>query len=482
MPIARLARILVASLLVVALHAPPARADVDLSGHLVGAIGAVLGFGPFPCTSIDVVQSGTSISITAQCNVFSPATFTAAGTINPVTGVLHATGQGTILCTTAGSLVIDGTATADSYAVFASVTCGFPASLAATRCGNGILDGGESQTCDDAAAAGLPTLAFPGCCTDHCGLQPNGTACVSGGGGQCDAPDHCDGASAACPDLKAPDSTPCDDFNLCTLSDACSGGVCVGGPHAPAGTDCLPGDGDPCVNGLCDSAGICQILFTTDPCDDGDACTTNDACNGFGYCEGGAPPACAPCFACDSSLGCIPAIAQGCKKPLAPKSKIAISDRVPDTGDKVTWKWSPGDATSTEEFGDPLTSDDYALCVFDQEGGADHLIMSAVAPHGTSWTPNARGFKYRDATLLPDGIQRITLKAGEAGKAKISVKGRGPNLGLPPILSAVTLPVTVQLQGPDGACWDALYTVAQTSNPVSFKATGGSPGGAFLAD
>jgi hypothetical protein len=169
----------------------------------------------------------------------------------------------------------------------------------------------------------------------------------------------------------------------------------------------------------------------------------------------------------------VASVAQGCKKPTAPKAKIAIADGVPDSSDRVTWKWSRGEATAPQEFGDPLTSDDYALCVFDRAGGEDHLVMSARAPHGASWVPNAKGFKYKDATGTPGGIEAITLKAGSAGKAKISVKGRGANLGLPAILSGVTVPVTVQLLGPDGACWDARYTASQSSTPVSFKATGG---------
>jgi hypothetical protein len=477
---ARLARIVVASAVLVALHAPPARADVDLNGHFVGAIGAVLGFGPFPCTGIDITQTGGSFSLTANCTVFGPATFTASGTIDPMTGAVHATGQGTILCTTPGSLVINGNGTPDGYSLLANATCSFQASFTASRCGNGILDPGESQACDDAAAAGLPTLAFPGCCTSECALQSNGTSCVSGGpGGECDAPDHCDGASPLCPDLRAPNSTPCNDGNVCTLNDRCLDGHCIAGAPAPAGTDCLPGNADPCIAGVCDSTGICQILFTTNPCDDGDPCTENDVCDGFDDCVG-TPVDCGPCRACAFDLGCVPSVAAHCRKPLSPASKISITDAVPDTKDRLTWKWSKGEATSTQDFGDPLTTDDYALCVFDTEGGNDQVLMSARVPHGSKWLPNGKGFKYKDPSLTPGGILGITLKSGGNGKAKISVKGRGANLGLPAILSGVGVPVTVQLLGPDGVCWDATYPVAQSSTPVSFKAKGGSPVGAFL--
>ena len=462
------ARVSAAALLVVVLHVVPARADVDPNGHFIGAIPPVLGFGPFPCPGIDVVQSGTSISIVAHCNVVGAATFTAAGTFDPVTGALHATGQGTAFCTTPGSLVIDGSATADGYHLFTNVTCAFTTTLAATRCGNGILDPGESQTCDDAAAAGLPTLAFPGCCTDHCGLQPNGTSCVSGGGGECDAPDHCDGSSPLCADARAANGTPCNDFNPCTANDTCVGGACMSGTPLPAGTNCFPGNDDPCNDFQCDSAGMCQIFFTTNPCDDGDACTQNDTC-ADGLCNGTAMT-CAPCLACDSSLGCVPNVAQGCKRPIAPKSKIALGDTVPDTGDRISWKWASGEATAPQEFGDPISTDDYALCVFDREGGEDHLVMSAVAPHGAKWVPNSRGFKYRDAT----GLQSIALKSGGDGKAKIGVKGRGATLGLPAVLSGVVMPVTVQLIGPNGACWDARYAFPSALSPVTFKARGGT--------
>ena len=114
---------------------------------------------------------------------------------------------------------------------------------------------------------------------------------VSGGGGACDAPDHCDGSSPLCADARAANGTPCDDFNPCTVNEACMGGVCTGGTLLPAGTNCFPGNDDPCNDFQCDSTGICQILFTTNPCDDGDACTQNDTC-ADGFCNG-TPVTCA---------------------------------------------------------------------------------------------------------------------------------------------------------------------------------------------
>src|SRR5262249_47653207 len=147
-------RIAIAAL-VVALSAP-ASANVNLTGHFVGAIGSVLEFGPFPCESIDVTQSGTELSLTASCDIFGSQTFAANGTIDSASGAFTATGQGSFLCTTPGSLTISGYGLSDSYRFYGSLMCGgLPALFTASKCGNGILEGGESQVCDDAVAGDL---------------------------------------------------------------------------------------------------------------------------------------------------------------------------------------------------------------------------------------------------------------------------------------------------------------------------------------
>jgi hypothetical protein len=76
----------------------------------------------------------------------------------------------------------------------------------------------------------------------------------------------------------------------------------------------------------------------------------------------------------------------------------------------------------------------------------------------------------------------IALKAGTAGKAKITLKGAGAGLGLPLTLASVSTPVVVQLKAENGSCWEADYPSALRNNPVEFRARGGSPGGAFLDD
>jgi len=80
-----------------------------------------------------------------------------------------------------------------------------------------------------------------------------------------------------------------------------------------------------------------------------------------------------------------------------------------------------------------------------------------------------------------DGLDTSLLKAGDDGKAKILVKGKGAGLALPSPLG-VELPVTVQLQDGNCRCWEAKYfEVGVKKNEADqFKAKAGSPSGAFF--
>jgi hypothetical protein len=78
------------------------------------------------------------------------------------------------------------------------------------------------------------------------------------------------------------DGQLCADGKLCTLSDKCAGGICVGTPK-----DCSSFDGI-CQEGVCDPAtGTCGQRTSADGtlCDDGMYCTVNDACAN-GECAG----------------------------------------------------------------------------------------------------------------------------------------------------------------------------------------------------
>ena len=66
------------------------------------------------------------------------------------------------------------------------------------------------------------------------------------------------------------------------------------------------------------------------------------------------------------------------RRSRAASRTLTIRNKTPDKGDLITWKWTKGAATTKAEFGDPLTSDDYALCIYD----AGALVTSAVADAG----------------------------------------------------------------------------------------------------
>jgi len=444
-------------------------AAVDLNGHFVSTL---LFHGVTSSCDFDVTQSGSAITLNGHC-----PDFVATGTIDSTTGAFTATAPPGPACDFNDmGLQISGAGAADGYTFEASVNClGIPAFAFATRCGNGEADAGEQTGCDAAVAGG----GF-NCCDAHCQYRPSGTICHAlSMPGSCDTPATCSGSSATCPDTHLPDGSPCSDSNVCTTGDVCMGGTCVGTP-APQGTTCGVGAGT-CVVGACDGAGSCQTSFLTGPCDDGDPCTSGDTCSG-GQCVGGPPTVCPPCEACYSYSGCIPSLAQGCKRPDASKAALTIKDRTPDGRDRVQWKWAPG-TSSVEGFGDPVSQTDYDFCVFDLHTAPIEILTRAHVPAGASWRAfGFSSFRYADATRAAGGLQSIRLRgADKPGKARITLKGRGSNLGLPPSLAASEPPyLVVQLQAENGNCWGADYTSARKNTPGDFQSRSGSPAGAFL--
>ena len=77
-----------------------------------------------------------------------------------------------------------------------------------------------------------------------------------------------------CVSAPANEGFPCDDSSVCTVEDACSGGLCVG-----AAVACQEDD-DPCTEASCDAVTGCAQAPALEgtPCDDGDPCTEGDLC------------------------------------------------------------------------------------------------------------------------------------------------------------------------------------------------------------
>jgi len=292
------------------------------------------------------------------------------------------------------------------------------------------------------------------------------------GNGAREFPEQCDDGNLVNGDccssicMGEPLGSPCaEDGNVCTL-DVCSGlGVCFHPPGHP-GTVCRP------AADVCDASEQCSGVTTACPPDlplpngtscESDECLLGESCQD-GTCAGGTPLACGACEGCDPELGCVPEPAQVCRHGILPeKSTILLKNRIPDTSDKLVWKWARGEETAPLDFGTPNLDDGYALCLYDESTFSPVLAAVLEAPAGGTcgtnacWRPASGGYKYVDPLLTPDGTQRLILKAGPSGKAAMTFKAKGANIPMPalPLGSVLRL----QLRG-NGDCWEATFSAS----------------------
>jgi hypothetical protein len=151
-----------------------------------------------------------------------------------------------------------------------------------------------------------------------------------------------------------------------------------------------------------------------------------------------------------------------CRAPIvAGKASLVMKRRTPATRNSLQWKWAKGPATSRADYGDPLATDTYTLCLYD----AGTLVASAdAAPGGTCgtkpcWTARTTSVVYRNGATSSSGTQGIRLKVGLTdGTAAITYKAKGTRLGLPD-LGTITGPVVVQLARSGGPpCFEATFS------------------------
>lgn len=139
-----------------------------------------------------------------------------------------------------------------------------------------------------------------------------------------------------------------------------------------------------------------------------------------------------------------------------------------DTKDSMSWQWKKGNVPLAAAFGNPLSTADYVICVYDSSGNTQPLASRAIPKGGAEWTQKIdantllpKQFKYKSKSLRPDGIQAMTLTAGTPDKASIKIKGKGAFLR-PPALASVApgleVPVTVVVRNTENTeCWVATY-------------------------
>jgi len=180
--------------------------------------------------------------------------------------------------------------------------------------------------------------------------------------------------------------------------------------------------------------------------------------------------------ACDATTPCPATPAAGCRSPIAPlKSTFLVKPGTTPAKNLLQWTWTKGAKTLPATFGNPITTDGYRLCVYeDTDGTPDLLSESAIPAGGTCagkpcWKGlgkpvGSKGYKYTNKTLLPSGISSLLLKPGDAGKSKIVLTGKGAAVAMPAI--PATFPLRVQLIGA-GGCWESAYDAADASKNLA---------------
>ena len=247
-------------------------------------------------------------------------------------------------------------------------------------------------------------------------------------------------------------------------------GICGNG-MLDIGEECDDGN---TVGGDCCGA-TCQIEPSGCPCSDGLRCTLDEVCVA-GDCLGTTQPG------CEEMTGCAPLPLGACRQSTKFSDvTLLLKDHVQDNRDELAWRWRRGDVTPAEAFGDPLATEGFAFCVYEHPGLVPQLLMQAEVPAGAlcdeepCWRKiDDSGFIYRDRPGTTDGLTRIELENGVAGRSTVIVRGSGAALPMP--LLPLQLPLTVQLQATNGECWEARYLDAGvgTNEPNRFRGKAGA--------
>ncbi len=184
----------------------------------------------------------------------------------------------------------------------------------------------------------------------------------------------------------------------------------------------------------------------------------------------------------DPMCGTAPIV--GCRQSIEGNKSLLVLKDKGGAKDKAIFKWIKGETTQIADFGDPLSSTNYTLCICDESSGTPALAMQALVPPGgicdgkPCWKTTRKGFKFKDKLTTNDGVKLINLKSGPAGKAKIIFKGQGLNLNLPALPLQQDQQVIVQLKNDinAGECWEARFSAPAKKNDSGiFKDRGEAP-------
>ncbi|MEO8133951.1 MAG: hypothetical protein ABI831_08250 [Betaproteobacteria bacterium] len=138
-------------------------------------------------------------------------------------------------------------------------------------------------------------------------------------------------------------------------------------------------------------------------------------------------------------------------------------------------------AVTQGQFGNPVTGNTaYKLCIYDAANQlkGNYTIRRAAETCGTAacWSAiSDKGYKYRDKSTAADGILKMKLIGGAAGKGKIKVIGKNTSGHLPTGIAALMqnqASATVQILTTDASCFGVGLTQVKKADGTVFSATG----------
>ncbi len=458
--------------------------------------GVCVGSNPIVCTASDQCHlAGTCAPATGICSNPAKANGSTCNDGNACTRTDSCqagtcTGANPVVCTASDQCHVAGTCAP------ATGACSNPTKADGSTCSDG-----NACTRTDTCQSGTCSGGNPVVCTPL---------------DQCHAAGTCSTTTGAC-------STPvltgvaCNDGNPCTRSDVCTNGTCGGDPHVCNDGVLQPTCGEQCDDGNTTSGDGCDANCTQTACGNGivtlgEACDDGDLADGDGCsascavepgwtCSGSPLSHCSevcgdgiqtPGEECDdgntaSRDGCSSTCrrevcaatpATGCRVPVGiGKSLLAVKEKTTNDKDVLSWKWTNGQATPASAYGHPDINVDYAVCLYDEVGGAPKLKMSVDARRAgvckgrPCWRALSSGYKYSNSALFPDGKLKILLKQGFVdGTAKIVVKGKGSYLQAPPLPLSQQSRVRLQIRNSAGSCWEATFSTNQLNLATDFKA------------
>jgi hypothetical protein len=163
--------------------------------------------------------------------------------------------------------------------------------------------------------------------------------------------------------------------------------------------------------------------------------------------------ACSTCYPAQGCVGTPHTLGSDpgqCNRPVA-ASTLKVTSRSIPAKNRLAAKLVTS-AGGLASFGDPTTSTDYQLCVF-QTGLRDLALWAA--PAGSGWKPDSGGFSYK--VLDTTGLNQLKIKLSPAGNvATVAVNARGTAAGIASS-GFVGAPFQVELRGSNGECWGASF-------------------------